>query len=35
MRKKLMASDSNKGVTARHQRAIFKTVKGLRLEYLM
>ncbi len=35
MRRKLMATDSSKGSTTRKQRIIFKTVKGLGLEYLM
>jgi len=35
MRKKLMESDSSKAGPARRQRGIFKTVRGLGLEYLM
>ena len=35
MRKKLMESDSGKGDTTKEQRAIFKTIRGLGLEYLM
>jgi phosphatidylserine/phosphatidylglycerophosphate/cardiolipin synthase-like enzyme len=35
MRKKLMESENSKGDTAKEQRAIFKTIRGLGLEYLM
>ena len=35
MRKKLMESDSGKSETVKEQRAIFKTIRGLGLEYLM
>ncbi|MBT8438566.1 MAG: phospholipase, partial [Gammaproteobacteria bacterium] len=35
MRKKVMESDSSKASPARKQRGIFKTVRGLGLEYLM
>ena len=35
MRKKVMESDSGKAGPARKQRGIFKTVRGLGLEYLM
>jgi phosphatidylserine/phosphatidylglycerophosphate/cardiolipin synthase-like enzyme len=35
MRKKVMESDSSKAGPARKQRGIFKTVRGLGLEYLM
>jgi hypothetical protein len=35
MRRKIMQSDSKKAGTARKQRDIFKTVRGLWLEYLM
>ena len=35
MRKKVMESDSKKASPARKQRGIFKTIRGLGLEYLM
>jgi len=35
MRKELMASDSKKASPARKQRGIYKTIKGLGIEYLM
>ena len=35
MRRKVMESDSSKASPARRQRGIFKTVRGLGLEYLM
>jgi len=35
MRKELMDSDSKKASPARKQRGIYKTIKGLGLEYLM
>jgi len=34
-RRKVMESDSKKAGPARKQRGIFKTVRGLGLEYLM
>ena len=35
MRRKVMESDSSKASPARKQRGIFKTIRGLGLEYLM
>jgi hypothetical protein len=35
MRKELMASESKKASPTRKQRIIFKTTKGLGVEYLM
>ena len=35
MRKELMAGDSKKAGPARKQRAIFKTIRALGIEYLM